>query len=75
MQESSSVSKQDAVIALLRQGDGTTIDAIMDVTNWQQHSVRGFFAGVIKKKLKLALSSKKVDGNRIYWIRKRRTAS
>jgi hypothetical protein len=69
------VSKQDAVIALLRQGDGTTIDAIMDVTNWQQHSVRSFFAGVIKKKLKLALSSKEIDGNRIYWIRKRRTAS
>ena len=40
----------------------------MKATGWQQHSVRGFLAGVVRKRLKLKLSSKKVDGNRVYRI-------
>ena len=41
---------------------------MMKATGWQQHSVRGFLAGVVRKKLKLKLNSKKVDGNRVYRI-------
>jgi Protein of unknown function (DUF3489) len=41
---------------------------MMQATGWQQHSVRGFLAGVVRKRLKLKLSSKKVDGNRVYQI-------
>jgi hypothetical protein len=61
-------SKQARVIAMLRSPDGTTIAAITQATGWQQHSVRGFLAAVIRKKLKLKLESMKVDGNRIYRI-------
>ncbi len=61
-------TKQSHVIAMLQSPAGATIAAMMKATGWQQHSVRGFLAGVVRKRLKLKLGSKKIDGKRIYQI-------
>ena len=61
-------SKQSRVIAMLQSPAGATIAAMMQATGWQQHSVRGFLAGVVRKRLKLKLGSKKVDGTRVYRV-------
>jgi Protein of unknown function (DUF3489) len=61
-------SKQSRVIAMLQSNTGATIAAMIEATGWQPHSVRGFLAGVVRKRLKLQLASTKVDGTRVYRI-------
>ena len=62
-------TKQARIIAMLRTPAGATIAAIMTATDWQQHSVRGFLAGVVRKKLRLNLTSEQTDKGRVYRIK------
>jgi hypothetical protein len=61
-------SKQATVIAMLQSPRGTTIPAIIKATGWQQHSVRGFFAAVVRRKFALTLVSEKTGDERVYRI-------
>jgi Protein of unknown function (DUF3489) len=63
-----SSTKQSAAIEMLRSPSGATLAALTKVTGWQPHSVRGFLAGVVRKRLKLDLKSAVVEGVRMYRI-------
>lgn len=58
----------DLVLALLSRPSGATISQVMEATNWQAHSVRGFFAGTIRKKGYALTSSKEGKEERVYRI-------
>ena len=62
-------TKHARIIAMLRAPAGTTIAALMTATDWQQHSMRGFLAGVVRKKLGLNLVSEQTDKGRVYRIK------
>jgi len=68
-------SKQAGVIAMLRAPAGATIAAMAGATGWQPHSVRGFLAGVVRKKLGLNLISEAGDTGRVYRIKNDRAPS
>ena len=63
-------TKQEQILTLLSQSGGATINEVMRATGWQEHSVRGFFAGTVRKKLGFELTSEKVaDEDRRYGIK------
>ena len=67
-------SKKAHIIAMLRAPGGATIEAMARAAKWQPHSVRGFLAGVVRKKLGLTLVSADGENGRVYRITDR-TAS
>jgi hypothetical protein len=64
-------TKQARVIAMLCAPSGITIGAMMRMTGWQQHSVRGFLTAVVRKKLGLDLRSEATESGRVYRINDR----
>ena len=56
------VTKHDRILTLLSRREGATIPEMMEASGWQQHSVRGFLAGTVKKKLGFPLTSSKAEG-------------
>ena len=68
-------SKQMRVVGLLNRPSGATIAGIMQSTGWQPHSVRGFLAAIVRKKLGLKLVSEKTNGPRVYRIADRNDAA
>ena len=61
-------TKHARIIAMLRTSAGATIASLVAATEWQQHSVRGFLAGVVRKKLGLNLVSEQTEKGRVYRI-------
>jgi hypothetical protein len=68
-------TKHAHILAMLRTPAGATVAAIMTATEWQQHSVRGFLAGVVRKKLRLNLVSESTDKGRVYRIKDSKASS
>ena len=63
-----SSTKHDRILAMLRTPAGATLASLVTATEWQQHSVRGFLAGVVRKRLGLNLVSEIGDKGRVYRI-------
>jgi hypothetical protein len=62
-------TKHARILAMLRMPAGATIASLVTATKWQQHSVRGFLAGVVRRKLGLNLVSEQTDKGRVYRIK------
>jgi hypothetical protein len=68
-------TKHARIIAMLRAPAGATIAAMMTATEWQPHSVRGFLAGVVRRKLGLNLVVEQTGKGRVYCIREGKASS
>ena len=72
--KSSTPTKGDLLVTLLRRADGVSAAQMAEATGWQIHSVRGFIAGTVKKKLGLSVIAEKIDGTTVYRIADEATA-
>lgn len=68
-------SKRERIVKMLSAPKGTTIAAIVAATGWQQHSVRGFLAGVIRKRLGLNLVFEQGPKGRVYRVKDGKSSS
>lgn len=60
--------KLGAMMTMLLQPEGATLQAMQDATGWQAHSVRGAMSGAIKKKLGFTISSERTEAGRVYRV-------
>jgi hypothetical protein len=63
-----SISKQAQAVALMKEPGGVLATVLCEMFGWQPHSLRGFVAGTVKKKLGYRVSSEKFGHNRRYQI-------
>ena len=64
-------SKTEIVVGLLNRAGGVTLAELMEATGWQAHSVRGFIAGIARKRMGLnVVSEKRESGERVYSVEK-----
>ena len=63
-------TKQNIVLGMLRRANGASVAEIIEATDWQSHSVRGFFSGALKNRLKVDVVSAKdaKTGERRYHV-------
>ena len=61
-------TKSSLILKLLGRSSGATVKELAAGTGWQDHSVRGFLSGTLKKKLGLIVESEIIDGARHYMI-------
>jgi hypothetical protein len=67
-QTSQKPNKQAKLLDLLKRPAGASIAVFSESSGWQQHSVRGFLAGAVRKKLGLELVSAVEADQRVYRI-------
>jgi len=62
-------TKQALLVDLLGRPEGATIAEIVAAIGWRPHTVRGAFAGPLKKRLGLVVTSAKLEGRgRVYRV-------
>ena len=57
-------TKKAKILAILRRPEGATVKQMAELVQWQPHTVRGFLAGTIKKKMGLQLTTEKPKKDR-----------
>ena len=62
-------TKSSIILKLLNHGEGATVASLSQATGWQEHSVRGFMSGTLKKKYGLDVASQLINGIRHYALR------
>lgn len=60
--------KNALIVTLLGRTHGATVKELAAATSWQDHSVRGFLSGTLKKKLGFIVATEIVNGTRHYKI-------
>jgi len=58
-------------VTFLKRPAGATVGELQELTSWQEHSVRAFLAGTVKKKLGLDIASAKEERGSVYRIASR----